>query len=131
MANSTKNSRALGLYPEKFNKRENRLITYGYTAIVADSDFSIDDTDGIQFVRADATGGDVTATLPKAATNKGRVITFLLGTAATNSLIIAQNADDANIDGADANFTALDADDDWIDLYCTGDEWIIVRQSIA
>lgn len=126
MANSTKNPRAEASFPGKFNKRENRASTHNYSCAVTDSDLTLTSSDGINYVR---NSGANTITLPPASDNKGRTIAFLQ--ADLNTMTIAQNADSANIDGADADFTALDAADDCCDLFCTGTEWIIVRSSIS
>ena len=96
------------------------------TLLVSDGDAVIQEDDGINFVRN--TGANA-ITLPEAKRSVGRTICFLQADA--NIMTITQNADDANIDGADANFTSLDAADDWAELFCDGSEWIIVRQHIA
>lgn len=126
MANAVHNPRRSAKYPAKFNQRENRASTHNYSMAVIDSALALKSDDGISFVRATAAA---TATLPPAAENKGRTICFLQSAAAT--LTVAQNADGADIDGADADFTSLDAADDWAEFFCTGSEWLIVKQHIA
>lgn len=126
MANSIKNARSSSKYPSKFNKREISASMRNFSLAVTDSALSLSPDDGITHVR---NTGAVTITLPAAAESKGRCISFLQTDAAV--LTIAQNADGANIDGADANFTSLDAADDQVELFCDGSEWIIVRQHIA
>lgn len=110
----------------KINKREKAVSQSIYGVAVTDSDYTITSIDGIDHIRN--TGAN-TITLPNAAENKGRCIGFIQVDA--NIMTIAQNADSANIDGLNLDFTSLDAADDWADLYCTGTEWIIIRQSIA
>lgn len=110
----------------KINKREKAVSQSIATVAVTDSAYSIASDDGIDCFR---NAGAVTITLPPAAENKGRCITFLQTD--VNTLTIAQNADSANIDGADSDFTSLDAADDWAELYCTGSEWIILKQNIS
>ena len=126
MANVISNAKLTSLYPNKFNKRENSANIRNNTLALIDSALVITDEDGINFVRATASSA---ATLPNAIKNKGRCITFLVQDA-TETLTITQNADDANIDGADSNFSLVSATiaDVWIELYSTGTEWIIVRQ---
>lgn len=126
MANSLKNQKLSSKFPLKFNKREGKLTGGNNSLMVADTAFSLLSDDGINFVRGTAA---ITITLPPAAENKGRLITFL--TDAANLLTIGQNTDSANIDGANADFTGLDAADDFLDLFCDGTEWIIVREFIA
>jgi hypothetical protein len=126
MANVISNRKNSSLYPQKFNKRENRASTHNFSCAITDAALELQSDDGINFIR---NTGEVTITLPPAAENTGRCISFLQVDAEV--LTIAQNADGANIDGADADFDALDAADDWVELYCTGEEWIIVKQSIA
>lgn len=123
------NRRRVSSYPDAdmFNQRENRLVDHAHTLLVSSAEsVALSDTDGVSFVR---NAGVSTVTLPPAASCKGRVISFLQVDA--NTLTIGQNADGANIDGADADFTALDAADDWAELFCTGSEWIILKQHIA
>lgn len=109
------------------NKREKSVSQSSYSVIVADTSFSLTSTDGIDAVRATAT---LTATLPNAAENKGRCICFINQDLA-DTLTIAQNADGANIDGAASNLTITGADDEWVELYCTGTEWIILKGNLA
>jgi hypothetical protein len=97
------------------------------TVIVADSAVTLLTDDGVDVVRGTAA---LTVTLPKASENKGRCICFINQDAA-ETMTIAQFASGENIDGADASFTALDAEDDWVELYCTGSEWIIIKKNIA
>ena len=121
-------------YPKKHNKRELKVIettrddakkSGSYLAAAA-ADYAITDTDGFStFVVNDA----ITITLPAVATNVGRVITFTqIGTA---TLTIAQNADGAEIAGADADYTALDAGGDTATLICDGVAWFLGFSSIA
>ena len=109
------------------NKREKAASQSMKTLAVIDSALTITSDDGIDYIRATATA---TATLPKAAENKGRCL-VCFNQDSGDTLTIAQNADGANIDGAGSNFTITGADDEWVELYCTGTEWIIVRQSNA
>lgn len=110
----------------KVNKREKAASQSIISVAVTDSAYSITSIDGIDCFR---NTGAVTITLPNAIENKGRCIKFIQTDA--NILTIAQNADDANINGADADFTDCDAADDWVELYSTGTEWIILSQNIA
>ena len=113
--------------------RDKKLPMIQNSLAVLDSDYSITNEDGINFFRAEiSNAADLNITMPDAKANEGRVITFFLGDANTSYKInLVQNSDGANIDGADATFTALDADDDWCDMFSTGSEWIIIRQSIS
>jgi DNA topoisomerase IB len=96
-----------------------------YSAAAAD-DFAIATGDGVtQVVVNDA----IAVTLPPAADNVGRSIYFCQRGSAT--LTITQNADGANIAGADASYTALDAANDFANLYCDGTEWILFGTAIA
>lgn len=128
MANSISNQKRPSRFPlgTGFNKREARMSSHCHSCAVVDSAFSLSSDDGIDYVRS---SGAITVTLPKAAESAGRRITFLQSDA--NILTIAQNADGANIDGAASDFTSLDAADDWAEFFCTGSEWIIVKQVIA
>ena len=124
---TTHNPRKSTKYPAKFNQRENRASTHNNSLLVTNTEtVALATDDAISFVRNTGTS---TVTLPPAAENTGRCICFLQTDAAT--LTIAQNASGENIDGADASFTALDAADDWAELFCTGSEWIITKQHIA
>jgi hypothetical protein len=124
---TTENKQRMLDYPKEFNTRENRLIRHGHSVLVSSAEsFSLSDEDSISAIRKT---GASTVTLPPAATSKGRIYSFIQTDAAI--LTIAQNADSANIDGANADFTALDAADDWCELFCTGSEWIILKQHIA
>ena len=70
---------------------------------------------------------EITVTMPPAVS--GRRIKFTqIGTAV---LTVAQNADDANIAGADTDYVALDAAGDTATFYCDGTEWLLVESSIA
>ena len=121
-------------YPQTHNDREKKLLetalsdtTYGVSELAAAAaDYAITATDGYStFIVNDA----ITVTLPDASDNAGRRILFVqLGTA---TLTIAQNADDANINGADADLTTLDAAGDRIELVSTGAEWLAVSSTIA
>lgn len=126
MANVISNQKLSTPSRVRSNKREGKLHTTNNTVLISDAAYSFESDDGINYVR---NTGAVTITLPNAAANKGRCICFLQTDAAV--LTIAQNADGANIDGANADFTALDAADDWAELYSTGTEWIVVKQNIA
>jgi hypothetical protein len=92
----------------------------------AASDYAMLADDGIETAFANDA---ITLTLPVAASNKGRRILFVQLAAAV--LTIAQNADDANIDGADADYVALDAANDRAELVSTGTEWLVVSSTIA
>lgn len=126
MANSIKNQKYSSKYPARFNAREGAARDRNNSLLVSDSAYSILSDDGINFIR---NSGAVTITLPKAAENKGRCICFLQADA--NVLTIAQNADGANIDGANSDFVDLDAANDFAEFFCDGSEWIIVKQYIA
>lgn len=124
MANVTHNPKLKSNYPAKANRREARLSSHNHSAAVTDGDFTVEADDGIDFVR-NTGANDIT--LPAAAQSKGRKITLLQASAHTMTVAASDGAD---IDGG-ASFTALDAADDWCTLFCTGEEWIIVAQSIA
>lgn len=121
-------------YPQAHNDREKKLLetalsdtTYGVSELAAAAaDYAITDTDGYStFIVNDA----ITVTLPDASDNAGRRILFIqLGTA---TLTIAQNADGANINGAGADLTTLDAAGDRAELVSTGSEWLVVSSTIA
>ena len=71
------NQRRLSNYPisDMFNKRENRLVDYANTvAVLSAESLALDSVDGIRFIR---NSGTSTVTLPEAAANKGRMISFL------------------------------------------------------
>ena len=128
MANVISNAKLTSIYPNKFNKRENSANIRNYTLALIDSALVISDEDGINFIRATAT---TSATLPDAIKNKGRCITMIVQDAG-EILTITQNADGANIDGADANFALVSGiDDASIELYSTGTEWLIVTNTSA
>ena len=126
MANSIKNQKYSSKYPARFNKREGAARDRNNSLLISDADYSILADDGINYIR---NSGANSMTLPVAAENKGRVICFLQADA--NILTIAQNADSANINGADADFADCDAADDFVELFCDGSEWIIVKQYIS
>ena len=121
-------------YPKKHNKRELKVIetvltdsTHGTSELAASAaDYAITATDGYNtFIVNDA----ISLTMPNAADNAGRRILFVqLGTAV---LTLVQNADDANIAGADANYVAMDAAGDRAELVSTGLEWLVVSSTIA
>ena len=111
---------------QRFNKREARASSTLNSLVETDADYTIEADDGIDFV---ANTGANTVTLPPAAESKGRCIRFRQTDA--NILTIAQNADGADIDGADADFTDCDAAEDWVELFCTGTEWLVTSQVIA
>lgn len=126
---SIENQRRCHNYPrgDAFNTRENRASDHNKSCLVSSAEsVALVEEDCISFVR---NLGASTITLPPAGSSQGRCISFLQADAAI--LTVAQNADDANIDGADADFTSLDAADDWAELFCTGSEWLIVKQHIA
>ena len=135
MSANTYTRDSAGNYPTQHNKREEKVIetalhtapTYGVKEIAASGDdYAITNTDGYStFLVNDA----VTITLPNASENVGRRFLFIQKAAAT--LTIAQNADDANINGADADYTTADAAGDRIELVSTGTEWLAVSSTIA
>lgn len=123
------NQKSVGIFPARFNKRENKLASSNYSSIELTSAeaYQITDTDGVDFVHVD---GASTVTLPQAASNKGRVITFRAHS--TAAVVIARNATDlANINKAAADFTAMQTADEWVQLFCTGTEWLIVASRTA
>ena len=69
----------------------------------------------------------ITITMPPVATSVGRKITFVQLSAAV--LTIAQNADDANIAGADTDFIFLDAASDYAEVVSDGLEWLVAGQA--
>lgn len=124
-----------GNYPVKHNKRELKVIETTLSSIASNgvselaaaaADYAVTDTDGyISFIVNDA----ISITMPTAATNAGRKIQFVqLGTAV---LTLVQNADDANINGADANYVGMDAAGDRAEFISTGAEWLLVSSTIA
>ena len=124
-----------GNYPTAHNKREKRLIdtiysnseAHGVSELAAEAaDYAITTLDGYKvFIVNDG----ITITLPDASDNAGRKILFIqLGSA---TLVIGQNADDANIAGADADLTTLNAAGDRIELVSTGIEWLEISSTIA
>lgn len=135
MANATYNKKEVGLFPQidSLSGKEKKRMMMSSSLVVADTSFSLTDKDGISHIRVVIGGAaDVDVTLPKAANNTGRVLKFILGDNNTSYKInIVQNADGANIDGADATYALLDATDDQVELFCTGTEWIVVSQNIA
>ena len=136
MANKITYTRdSAGDYQTRFNKRELKVLEtaltdsnqYGVSSLAAAAaDYAITDVDGYStFVVNDA----ITITMPAAATNVGRILTFSLVAAAV--LTIAQNADDANIGGADADYTTLDAAGDSAQFVCNGAQWVLIGSTIA
>ena len=135
MANNTFVRGTVGNYPTVHNSQikkgiETALHTapnYGTNILAAAAaDYAILTDDGYNtFVVADA----ITVTLPNALANKGRKLAFLqLGTA---TLTIAQNVDDANINGADADFTTINAANDRAEFISSGTEWLLVTSTIV
>lgn len=134
MANSYSRDTALN-YPQSHNNRELKTIetalaataTHGVSELAAAAaDYAVLDLDGYHtFLVNDA----ITVTLPAVATNAGRRIMFVQKAAAV--LTIGQNADGANINGADADYVALDAAGDRAELICDGAEWLVVSSTIA
>ena len=94
-----------------------------YLAAAAD-DFALASGDGFGLV---IVNDEIAVTMP--VLEEGRVIRFLQ--VATAALTVVQNADGANIAGADATYAALDAAADTATFYCDGSEWILVESSIA
>ena len=124
---SKKNEQRIKSYPDQFNTRENRLIRYGHSLLVSSAEsVSLEDEDAISMIR---NTGASTITLPPAASNKGRSIKFFQTDAAV--LTIAQNADDANINGADSNFAFTATASNGGELYCDGTEWLFVSLTNA
>lgn len=125
----------VGSYPLKHNKRELKLIETVYANLAsrksaefaaAAADYAILDADGYEVILVN---DQITITLPAASTNAGRRILFVQKAAAV--LTVAQNADGANIAGADSDYTSLDAAGDRAELVCTGAEWLVVSSTIA
>jgi hypothetical protein len=124
-----------GDYPQQHNKREKKVIEtaltsaalHGVKSFAASApDYAITTTDGYHtFIVNDA----VTITLPDASDNEGRRLLFIQKAAAV--LTIAQNADSAEIAGANANYVALDAAGDRAELASDGTEWVVVSSTIA
>jgi hypothetical protein len=122
-------------YPQSHNNREKKLMetvfatapTYGVKECAASAaDYAITNTDGYNcFIVNDA----ITITLPDASENTGRRILFIQKAGAV--LTVAQNTDGANIAGADANYTSLDAAGDRAELVSSGTEWLVVSSTIA
>lgn len=94
-----------------------------YLAAAAD-DFALASGDGYGLV---IVNDEIAVTMP--VLEEGRVIRFLQ--VAVAALTVVQNADGANIAGADATYAALDAAGDTATFYCDGTEWILVESSIA
>ena len=74
MANQNNNKKYVSGFPVRLNKREGRISTHGSSVLVSDSDFSVEDDDGINCIR---NSGANSMTLPKAVNNKGRCLSFL------------------------------------------------------
>jgi len=132
-ANSLSRS-GIGLYPQNLNTREKKVIEavngnplLRVKSIAASgADYAILAKDGFDtFIVTDA----VTITMPVAADNEGRKISFVQKAAAV--LTVAQNADDANIGGADENFVSMDAAGDRAEFICDGAQWLTVSSTIA
>lgn len=120
MANEIKNERIPANFPGRFGKRENRASTHNYSCLVADSDYDIQDDDGVNFVVSTAA---CEIKLPAAASNAGRVISFNWN---GGSLLVTANADGASFPSV--NF--FDAATECADYFCTGSEWLLIRSTI-
>lgn len=107
-------------------KREKAVSQNISTVAVTDADYAITTIDGVDCVKN--TGAN-TITLPNSAENTGRCITIIQED--TAALVIAQNADDANINGVDGNLTSLETAEDWVELFSTGTEWIIIKRNFT
>jgi len=124
----------IGVYPQNINTREKRVVeaVIGNPSLQVKSiaatgaDYAVLDRDGYAtFVVNDA----VTITLPEAAANEGRRLLFIQkGTAV---LTIAQNADAADIAGANSDYVSADAAGDRVELVSDGTEWLVVSSTIA
>ena len=131
-ANSLSRS-GIGAYPQNLNTREKKVIEavngnplLRVKSIAGTTPYAILAKDGFDtFIVNDA----VTITMPVAADNEGRKISFIQKAAAV--LTVAQNADDANIGGADTNFVSMDAAGDRAEFICDGAEWLTVSSTIA
>lgn len=131
---TTINPKVVPNYPVNFNKKLNKLIdSRARSAVVlANENYSISDDSNISFVQATAASASCTVTLPNAAKFAGKSIDFRLAAQSSSfKLIIAQNADNANIAGADENYDDADAAGDEITLISTGTEWLVVKAKIA
>jgi len=134
-ANSLSRS-GIGLYPQNLNTRERKVIeaVNGNPLLrvksiaAAGADYAILAKDGFEtFIANDA----VTITMPVAADNEGRKISFIQKAAGVTILTVAQNADGANINGADANFVTMNTAGDRAEFICDGAEWLLVSSTIA
>lgn len=123
-----------GDYQARHNKRELKTIetavnawSYGVSNLAAGAaDYAVTSTDGYNvFIAND----EITVTMPPAASSVGRRIAFSTTAAAT--FTVAQNADGADIAGANADYTALDAAGDTAEFLCNGVEWVLVGSTIA
>ena len=95
---------------------------------VLNSDTVLNET--ASFVRVDASGGNVTLTLPAvASTTAGKTYTFKVTTAPGVNTITIDGADSETIDGA-ATYTALDAQYDCVQIINTRTEWLITFERL-
>lgn len=95
---------------------------------VLNSDTVLNET--ASFVRVDASGGNVTLTLPSvASTTAGKMYTFKATTSPGINTITIDGADAETIDGA-ATYTALDAQYDCVQIINTRTEWLITFERL-
>ena len=97
----------------------------GKAAIAATTgDFTITDTDGYGIIKYDVSGGTATVTLPTAADNQDREITFMLSSVIAASELIIDGEGAETINGT---ITAtLRSKYDRCKLLCDGTEWYIL-----
>lgn len=86
------------------------------------ANFTVTDTDKNMFL-VDTALGNVTATLPTAADNTGKVLTFLKTTADANTVTVdGEGAETVN----GAASTVLNNQYEKVTVYCDGTEWFII-----
>lgn len=90
--------------------------------------YTVTDTDPDVFT-LDASSGAFTITLPTAADNDGRTLTFIKTDSSTNAITLDGEGSET-IDG-NTTVATMDAQYDTITIYCDGTEWFIVAQKIA
>jgi hypothetical protein len=123
-------------YPKRMNKRESRMFQAAVDQALASApslsansvsaDYAILQEDGYMTILS--TGAN-TVTMPVAADNTGRQITFVQ--LDNNIMTIAQNADSANIDDVNGNYTDLNTADDRSTFLSTGTEWLLMHNTIT
>lgn len=99
-------------------------VTYG-KVVSKSASASVDTTTSV--VLADSTDGNVTITLPAAATNSGRIVT-VIKTVAGNNVVVDGNGSET-INGS-ANVT-MDDQYDMVTVVCNGTAWFVIGRIAA